>query len=174
MLTIVIQSTLDFSLDSFVLFFSIDVSTNNATSTDTFSTESFFINVVFNNFFAFFNLRVKLVMIRSIFIKKQRRIKKSATSSTLIEEDDKKLQLLNRKTRWLSFLFFSNFMWLNVLQDVYEKSIATNSYEVVIERTKIFDLIKEFKHFVLTLMKIFDFFFNLRSTCDILIVASFM
>ena len=68
--------------------------------------------------------------------------------------DDEKLQSLDRKTCWMMFLFFSNFLWLQTLTDIYGEDVSADSFEFVTGRTKIFDLVKAFKYQVLTAIEV--------------------
>ena len=71
------------------------------------------------------------------------------------------MRFLNRKIRWMIFLFFLNFMWLNVLREIYEKKLKTESYEYVSNKVKIFDIVKNFKFQIINLMTILhNFYFD--------------
>lgn len=77
---------------------------------------------------------------------KRQRTKKSAAHAKVGYDDDRKLQLLDRLTRWMVFLYCSNFEWLAVLHKVYSSNLSADSYDYVTGRTKIFDNSKIFKH----------------------------
>lgn len=71
-----------------------------------------------------------------------------------MQENDRLLWLLDWKTRWQAFLYFSNFLWLQTLQDVYEKELNADSYDYITGRIKIFNNIKVYKCKVLARMKV--------------------
>lgn len=77
---------------------------------------------------------------------KRQRTKKSATHDDVVNDDDRKLRLLDRLTRWMVLLYCSNFQWLDILHEVYTVALSADSFEYVTGRTKIFDNSKTYKH----------------------------
>lgn len=78
---------------------------------------------------------------------KRQRLKQAATThDAATHEDDRKLRLLDRLTRWMVFLYCSNFKWLDILHEVYSVALSADSFDYTTGRSKIFDNAKAFKH----------------------------
>ena len=79
--------------------------------------------------------------------------KRCDKASAEMSEEDVKLRKLNRKTCWLSFLFFSHHEWEALLKSIYESDVSEDSYEYIYDCSKVFDNVKAYKNCVLGWMK---------------------
>ena len=76
---------------------------------------------------------------------KPQRTKRTNINRTVLQDNDQKLRLLDRLTRWMVFMYCSNFQWLDILHQVYSPALSADSFEYLTGRSKIFDSAKAFK-----------------------------
>ena len=89
--------------------------------------------------------------------KKSWRTKKSAQTiaeNEDVQRDNEKLQLIDWKMQWMTFVYFLNMLWKNILWQVYREHLNMNSWEATSGHNKIFDLVKGFKFQVLEVMEV--------------------
>ena len=90
-----------------------------------------------------------------------KKTRKRKRSNEVVEEEMKnsnntgaKQRLLDRVIRWNTFIYFTNDLWKNIVEQIYGKEIDINSNKKQTARSKIFDCVKDFKNRVIENMKV--------------------
>ena len=72
----------------------------------------------------------------------------------LIAEDEQQSRILDRKIRWLIFLYHSSFLWLEVLREVYGDDVPLDDRRMKDGRSKIRDCEKNYQYATLERMEV--------------------
>ena len=110
------------------------------------------------------SIRQRLKNHIAFFSKRQKIIKNKLFSIVLIDvndlivENEQQFKILNRKIKWLIFLYHSNFLWLKMLREMYENDVFLNDRRMKNDRNKIKNCEKNYQYATLKRMKIWKTF----------------
>ena len=75
-----------------------------------------------------------------------------------IGDEGEKQRILDRLIRWNTFLYFTNDLWKDVIEQAYGDGVNMDTNEAQAARAKVFDTVKGFKNRVIENMEVCHFF----------------